>query len=153
MPYRVTFVLGSFDGERHDEVRKTLRHQSLYECLAALTRINLHTILAYKKSGKPIPKLYETGIRYRMEPVGQEDWLDILSCLTAHDVELKGGPKATIDCEDLCCWRAAELQAEGVAAHPVFVWRKLPDGSHLYHIVVRYPDGRIEDPSRRLGMT
>ncbi len=149
MPYRVTIVLGSFDGDRHDDIRKVLRHQSLYECLAALTRINLHTILAYK--GK-IPKLYDSGIRYRMEPPGQEDWLDVLACLSAFRDEQNGGKQATIDCEDLCCWRAAELQAEGIAAHPVFVWRKLEDGSHLYHIVVRYPDGRIEDPSRRLGM-
>lgn len=149
MPYRVTFVLGAFDGERFSEARKVLRHQSLYECLAALTRIDLHIILAGR--GK-IPKLYESGIRYRSEPVGQEDWLDVLACLSAHKIELQGGPEATIDCEDLACWRAAELQAEGIAAHPVFVWRKIEDGSHLYHIVVRYPDGRIEDPSRRLGM-
>jgi hypothetical protein len=52
----------------------------------------------------------------------------------------------------LACWRAAELQAQGIAAHPVFVWRKMKNGSHLYHIVVRWPDGRLEDPSKRLGM-
>lgn len=149
MPYRVTFVLGAFDGDRKSETRRILRHQSLYECLAALTRINLHTLVAFKGQ---IPKLYESGIRYRAEPIGQEDWLDILSCLQAHKEEQEGGKQSTLDCEDLACWRAAELQAEGIAAHPVFVWRKIEDGSHLYHIVVRYPDGRIEDPSRRLGM-
>lgn len=95
MPYRVTFVLGSFDGDRQDETRKVLRHQSLYECLAALTRIDLHIILAAK--GK-IPKLYDSGIRYRMEPPGQEDWLDVLAALSAHRAEKEGGPQATIDC-------------------------------------------------------
>jgi hypothetical protein len=149
MPYRVTFVLGAFDGDRKSEERRILRHKSLYECLSALTRIDLHILLSAK--GK-IPALYDSGVRYRAEPEGQEDWLDVLSCLQAHKEELQGGPKSTIDCEDLACWRAAELQAQGIAAHPVFVWRKINDGSHLYHIVVRYPDGRIEDPSRKLGM-
>ena len=149
MPYRVTLVLGAFDGDRKSDARRILRHKSLYECLSALTNINLHILLSAK--GK-IPLLYESGVRYRAEPEGQEDWLDILSALQAHKEEMKGGAKATIDCEDLACWRAAELQAQGIAAHPVFVWRKINDGSHLYHIVVRYPDGRIEDPSRKLGM-
>ena len=149
MPYRVTFVLGSFDGDRKSEARKILRHKTLYECLDALTRIDLHEILAAK--GR-IPFLYESGVRYKAEPEGQEDWLDVLAALDAYKAEKNGGPVATIDCEDLACWRAAELQAQGIAAHPVFVWRKMQNGSHLYHIVVRWPDGRLEDPSRRLGM-
>jgi len=143
MPYRVTFVLGAFDGDRRSEARKILRHQSLYECLHALTRIDLRIILA--AHGK-IPLLYESGVRYEAEPEGQEDWLDVLSCLSERDAG-RGS-----DCEDLASWRAAELQAQGIAAHPVFVWRKMNNGSHLYHIVVRWPDGRIEDPSRKLGM-
>lgn len=144
MPYRVTFVLGAFDGPRDSEARRILRHQSLYECLAALTRINLRIILA--ANGK-IPLLYESGVRYEAEPEGQEDWQDVLTCLDTWKKRRQGS-----DCEDLASWRAAELQARGVEAHPVFVWRKMPNGSHLYHIVVRWPDGRIEDPSRKLGM-
>lgn len=95
MPYRVTFVLGSFDGDRKSEARKILRHKTLYECLDALTRIDLHEILAAK--GK-VPFLYESGVRYKAEPEGQEDWLDVLSCLEAHKAEKEGGPAATIDC-------------------------------------------------------
>lgn len=145
--YRVTFVLGAFGGDRNSAARKILRHKVLYECLDALTRIDLHEILAAQ--GR-IPKIYQSGARYQAEPEGQEDWLDVLSCLQM--IETGEWKTKGLDCEEIASWRAAELQAEGVAAHPVFVWRKMPNGSHLYHIVVRYPDGRIEDPCRKLGM-
>ena len=57
------------------------------------------------------------------------------------------------NCEDLACWRAAELRVRyGIAAEPTFIWKVRPGGGYLYHIQVLYPDGRIEDPSRRLGM-
>ena len=57
------------------------------------------------------------------------------------------------NCEDLACWRAAELRVrENVKAKPTFIWKIRPNGGYLYHIQVKYPDGRIEDPSRRLGM-
>jgi hypothetical protein len=57
------------------------------------------------------------------------------------------------NCEDLACWRVAELRTRfGIDARPTFTSQVRPDGSHLYHILVRLPDGRIEDPSRRLGM-
>lgn len=57
------------------------------------------------------------------------------------------------NCEDLASWRAAELTARyGIQARPVFVEQPRPNGSMLYHIVVRFPDGRTEDPSRILGM-
>ncbi len=59
----------------------------------------------------------------------------------------------TSNCEDLACWRAAELRVrEGILAEPTFIWKLRPNGGYLYHILVRYPDGRIEDPSRTLGM-
>jgi len=52
------------------------------------------------------------------------------------------------DCEDLSAWRVAELRLGGVRAIPWVV----QSGNRLYHVQVRYPDGTIEDPSRRLGM-
>lgn len=59
----------------------------------------------------------------------------------------------TSNCEDLACWRAAELRERyKVDAEPTFIWKLRPNGGYLYHILVRYPDGRIEDPSRTLGM-
>ena len=57
------------------------------------------------------------------------------------------------NCEDLACWRAAELVVRhNIQARPVFMERRRSNGSYLYHILVRYPDGRIEDPSKILGM-
>ena len=66
--------------------------------------------------------------------------------LPEHDVTVS-------NCEDLACWRAAELRVRyNIAARPSFLWRRKPTGSYLYHIQVKHPDGRTEDPSRRLGM-
>jgi hypothetical protein len=57
------------------------------------------------------------------------------------------------NCEDLACWRSAELRVrDKIEAKPTFIWKIRPSGGYLYHIQVKYPDGRIEDPSRRLGM-
>lgn len=39
-----------------------------------------------------------------------------------------------------------------IDARPAFYRRELPGGIVLYHIIVLWPDGRIEDPSRALGM-
>jgi hypothetical protein len=59
----------------------------------------------------------------------------------------------TSNCEDLACWRAAELRVRhDVQAEPTFIWKLRANGGYLYHILVKYPDGRIEDPSRTLGM-
>lgn len=69
----------------------------------------------------------------------------------------------TADCEDLACWRAAELNIRyGIPAVPFFREQKLPDGKYLYHILVKwppgvygdksYPEGYVEDPSRIKGM-
>jgi hypothetical protein len=57
------------------------------------------------------------------------------------------------NCEDVACWLAAELVVRyGVEARPDFTHQVREDGSYLYHIVVRLPDGRTMDPSRFLGM-
>ena len=142
MPYRITFPLGAFDLDRSDSGTSDLRAQCLYECLKALTAINVHILRFYAKRGTPRPHPYNAGVRYEAEPEGQEDWLDAIEVL-----RLKAG-----DCEDLACWVSAHYQMQGVAAHPIFVWRVMPDGGTLYHIQVLLPDGSIEDPSKHLGM-
>lgn len=80
------------------------------------------------------PPLYDSGVRYRREPTSArfENWWTIPDVLRA----------GYGDCEDLACWRAAECGGRAFAV-------EVPTG---YHILVRRPDGRIEDPSRRLGM-
>lgn len=144
--YRITFPLGAFGLDREVEDTSALRSQCLYECLKALTAVDLHILRYHAARGRPIPPLYQSGVFYQPEPEGQEDWNDILTCLS----ELRQGRGS--DCEDLACWLSAEYQFRGIPAHPIFVWRRMPDGGTLYHIQVMLPDGRIEDPSKRLGM-
>ena len=86
------------------------------------------------------PLLYESGVVYERED-DKEDWQDIL-----HIIASGSG-----DCEDLACWRAAQLRRMGVRAGPYITWRKTPRGM-IYHALVRLPSGKIEDPSLALGM-
>lgn len=110
--------------------------------LEALTQIDEDWLRRYPGRYPPI---HQSGVRYEREPPGQEEWLDIPQLLE----EGKG------DCEDLACWRAAELRVQGYDAHPDFTCRKveLPGGRSLrvFHIVVRIGP-ILEDPSRDLGM-
>lgn len=104
----------------------------------ALTALNL----AYLRAHPETPPLYRSGVRYKREPRGEERWLTIPL------VRERGAG----DCEDLSCWRAAELQAAGERARAVNTHKQGVGGAALYHIRVRRADGSIEDPSRRLGM-
>lgn len=116
------------------EVRLAGR-EDLQAALDALTNANRRYLAL--RSGA-VPPLYAAGVRYRREtrpgpPSVRERWRTIPEVIGA----------GTGDCEDLAAWRAAEL--EGARAIPV--------RTRLgWHIVVRHPDGALEDPSRKLGM-
>lgn len=98
----------------------------------------------YLRRHPATPPLYQSGVRYQEEPPGVERWAPVGKVL-----ELRYG-----DCEDLACWRCAELQErDGERATPLVERSWLPAVGWLYHVVVRRADGRIEDPSRLLGMT
>jgi len=72
------------------------------------------------------------------------------------------------NCDQLVAWRVGELRAAGVRAQPVIKWqhiprtvalklgypdRMIPDGGlTMVHCCVRWPNGKIEDPSKILGM-
>lgn len=115
----------------------------LQPMLDALTAINLRYLDAHPSA----PSIYSGGVRYVAELPGREQWRDLPTILAS----------GVGDCEDLATARAAELQARGVRARavPRIVSRR-PNSvggvSELIHIVVRHPDGRIEDPSSALGM-
>jgi hypothetical protein len=126
--------------------------EALLWMLEALCKINEGHLAA-----KPYPPLYEAGVRYEREP-GTEHWLDVPSILEA----------GAGDCEDLACWRVAELRRQGVHAGPYVRYRKRDGVLHYHALVMHYrrafrrgKDGRpierwvpdrIEDPSRKLGM-
>ncbi|HEU5316789.1 MAG TPA: hypothetical protein VFX49_11810 [Chloroflexota bacterium] len=105
--------------------------------LDALTAINV----AYLRKHPEMPRLYAAGVRYRREAPGKERWASIPVVYA-----LRCG-----DCEDLACWRTAELLVAGEKARATFTSKETATGV-LYHIKVLRQDGRVEDPSLRLGM-
>lgn len=89
-----------------------------------------------------LPLLYKSGIRYRREPLVGSRRVERFQ--TARQTAKVGFG----DCEDLAAYRVAELRLRGIAAKP---WVIQPSAK-MFHVQVRYPDGKIEDPSARLGM-
>jgi len=87
------------------------------------------------------PALYQSGVYYRPES-GTEEWKTIPYVIA----------DGYGDCEDLGAWRAAELRVSGINATPDIKIRQLPTGNWRAHVVVKLPDGTIEDPSAQLGM-
>lgn len=89
--------------------------------------------------GPRVPPLYSSGIRYRREPKGKEQWL-----LASEVVRAGAG-----DCEDLTAYRLAELWRDGSAARSRVTMSR---DSKLAHVLVEHADGSLEDPSALLGM-
>jgi hypothetical protein len=72
------------------------------------------------------------------------------------------------NCDNLVAWRVGELRAAGIDAQPAVKWQQVPkdmmikmghpadkipeSGISMVHCSVKYPDGRIEDVSKNLGM-
>ncbi|UJR87308.1 MULTISPECIES: hypothetical protein [Sandaracinus] len=129
------------------EAARARSERSLRAMLMALSAINTLYLREYPQT----PSLYESGVVYRAEPLPQERWQALPSL-----IEQGFG-----DCEDLSCGRVGDLVVrEGIQARPDFRFTRFNEQGHvddrgrfsLYHIVVRRPDGSIEDPSALLGM-
>ncbi len=142
MAYRITFVLDLFKGPEQQALSHKvlqLMLDNLFQVDCAYLEANPNTPLIYTKN--LITKKH--NLHYEQEEAGREDWQDIPTVLANGEG----------DCEDLACWRAAELVVrEKIAARPTFTFKPRRNGGMLYHIVVRHPDGKIEDPSKQLGM-
>jgi hypothetical protein len=131
--YAPHFQLRAF--ERLSDER---RIRALERLLEALCDVNAEWLAEHPEA----PWLYRSGVHYEEEPPGRDDWQDIPETL----VRLGG------DCEDLACWRIAELRVRvGEHVRPI-VKRTLYGPRTVYHVAVAWPDGRLEDPSRILGM-
>lgn len=107
---------------------------TLAAALEGLTATNYCLLVKSKRA----PSLYGSGVRYRREPRGREHWQTVPEVLRA----------GYGDCEDLAAYRAAELRVAGIPARADVI----RTGPKTFHAVVMYPDGSIEDPSRKLGM-
>ncbi len=136
---RVTFVTKAFSLSN-----TRLSESALSRMLNLLYNLNLDFLHAFPNT----PTIYDPnlgpnrlGLRYREEPLGEENWEDIPTI-----IEQGYG-----DCEDLACARAAELTVSGIPSVPFFTLRRYGDVG-VYHILVRRGDGQTEDPSYALGM-
>lgn len=129
----IGFELGLFRSERERAYSERV--------LAILLRALVDANCVFLATHRATPRLYRAGVRYRAERWPRERWKGIAQVLRDGEG----------DCEDLACFRAAELVVRGVAAEPIYRFRRLGRLS-VYHILVRYPDGSLEDPSLLLGM-
>lgn len=159
------------DEDDHDEER---HFAPILPLLDGLIKVNeWHIRRAIRRSqkglGYPIPPLYASGVRYKEDPPGQENWKDCLAVLAdGHG-----------DCDRLVAWRTAELRVAGYPAEPIIKWRQIPknvmvglgyppnmvpeQGIQMVHVCVGLPGWQqyahlyennplVEDPSKRLGM-
>ena len=116
--------------------------------LRALVAADIAWLLEHPET----PNLYDSGVFYTEEPDGQDDWLDIPECLERH------AEGRAIDCEDLACWRVAELRVRFGERHakPHITVQDLPNHAGqivtTYHMSVQREDGSLECPSTLLGM-
>lgn len=117
----------------------------IYTDLQLLGYLLGHAVVCYidllegVQQGRAYPPLYDSGVRYVREPPGSEVW----------QAPFHASGTKEADCEDLSCWRSAELWAAGETAARPFVRRI---SARLRHILVRRADGSLEDPSLILGM-
>jgi hypothetical protein len=131
--YAPHFQLRAFDTLSEEGKAFALAH-----VLEGLTGVNI----AWLRENDRTPWLYESGVRYEEEPLDRDEWQDIPETLA----------RRVGDCEDLACWRLAELRVRsGEDARP-FVKHTVLGDRTIYHVAVRRADGSVEDPSRVLGM-
>jgi hypothetical protein len=137
--YTPSFRLRSFD-----TITESKKFGVLQFLLEALTMANV----AYLLDNPSAPELYASGVRYQQEPDGRDEWQDIPDTLA----------RRSGDCEDLACWRVAELRVrhgEPNATRSISVSTLLDARGQpvtMYHITVLRQNGAQEDPSRKLGM-
>lgn len=138
--HNVNFEMDGFAWE--DRKRAHRRMQIL---LDALTGLHLQHFAEHPQT----PGLYKSGVVYEREPPGREDWQDIPTTLR----------RGSGDCEDLATYRAADLMRRGIPARAIAKPRPMvirtedgPALGTLWHILTRWPNGAIEDPSLKLGM-
>jgi hypothetical protein len=130
--------------------------------LSAVIDNNRVILREAKRRGRPILPLYQSGVRFRPERTSYEEFADLLTVLR----------RGWGDCDDLIAWRCAELRESGVKATARIYWRPPKNPKRpkwQMHAQLRHPigcscplcrnqatavrnEGRIEDPSRYLGM-
>lgn len=118
-----------------------MTHTAKVAVLGAMLEALVLADLEYLRENPSTPQLLTSGVVYKREAPGSDNWQD-----TERTLELRSG-----DCEDLCAWRCAELRAAGEDAHCDLL-EFVDGGITFFHVRVRRANGAIEDPSRILGM-
>ncbi len=130
--------LGTFDSPELDA-------DSMATLIANWVNALVATNLVYLRLYPNTVPLYKSGVYYREERMGEEDFFDIPTVL------LQGHA----DCEDLAAWRCAEYLSVGEMAYVVVTWEAIEhisgDIDILFHVRVQSRYG-LEDPSEILGM-
>ena len=144
MAYRPLFEIASFES-----LPAASRCRLVLGLVRALVAIDLEYL-----ARNSAPPLYKSGVRYRYQGTvqgmvtGIDHWWDVPTCLQYGEGS----------CEDLACWRAAELQLRGERGARPFVTQRPNHGTgqEIFHIIVIRGEGprqgQREDPSRLLGM-
>ena len=122
-------------------VRLTIEVETIRELEAAVTGLGW---ICWSQMEDPanagrIPALYGGRIRYEREQGGREEWQ------TALDTARLGYG----DCEDLAGYLLGQLYLAGETKARARVIRITPT---LRHVLVARGSGRLEDPSKILGM-
>lgn len=137
VPGEIKFFTGAFRGDHE----RALSNAILAQLLEALVRCDVDIFKAYPN----LPGIYQSGVFYKREPVGEERWLTVLALYR----------QGFGDCEDLASGLTAEKRVRQgrPRVRAGFTWRKRLGGGTLYHIQQQNEAGRLEDdPSARLGM-
>lgn len=133
-PYEPSFVLSVFQG-RQD---KDISYEVMEAAVEFLVRVDQAEIKRYN-----LPSLYKTGIVYEhSEPRHDTAWKDAIS---AYDTGLG-------NCKVLAAYLIAWNRNRGIRCKPFLVQTINDDDTQDWHVAVEYADGRVEDPSKRLGM-
>ena len=117
-------------------MRVPVSRESIRAALEGLCALNFQVMRQANELGGGFPPLYDSGIVYRKERHGYEDWQNAIELLRAG----RG------DCEELAGYRVGELRCEGEPALPYI--DITPRGS--FHALVERASGELEDPSRIL---
>ena len=87
----------------------------------------------------PLPPLYQSGVRYALEPNHGQGWEDFANPWTTL-------ARGFGDCDDLILYRLVELLLAGEHAHCRAEW-----ADTAVHVVIRRANNDREDPSVLLG--
>ena len=168
----------SFNFERPDFVSKKLQGNRGPFAPVLMALETLVAINKWQLKQRSYPLLYKSGIYYYTNPdpylLTHENGILYYSPSTEwHDIPtlLKIGKG---DCKDLVAYRVAELSHYyNIETKPIIKWKWIAKGLNnkfydwkdrmtehpnyfqkilLIHVMVQYPDGKIEDPSKILGM-